>query len=87
MSETQAHLKVAHGAMSQGRHQRGGGGGEVRLLYGRTRFVPERRDRGRGEPGPAAVHRSFTRPRGSGARRLRDAPPQNMALGIQTTLS
>lgn len=84
MSETQACLKVAHGATSQGRHQRGG---EVRLLYGRTRFVPERRDRGRGEPGPAAVHRSFTRPRGSGARRLRDAPPQNMALGIQTTPS
>lgn len=83
MSETQARLKVAHGATSQGRHQ----GGGVRLLYGRTRFVPERRDRGRGKPGPAAVHRSFTRPRGSGARRLRDAPPQNMALGIQTTLS
>lgn len=85
MSKTQARLKVAHGATSQGRHQRGGGG--VRLLYGRTRFVPERRDRGRGEPGPAAVHRSFTRPRGSGARRLRDALPQNMALGIQTTPS
>lgn len=86
MSKTQARLKVAHGATSQGRHQREGGW-KVRLLYGRTRFVPERRDCGRGEPGPAAVHRSFTRPRGSGARRLRDALPQNMALGIQTTPS